>query len=256
LSRDWEIWGPNGGYLAALALRAAGMQSGIHRPASIHCQFLSSPKFDRVTLEVTCLKRGRRVEAWSVQMLQAGEPVLQALVRTAVETVGPSHRIAMPEVPEPEQLKGFWELWPDSPGRQLRFWNNIEGKSVDQSTTLEPRTGPRRDWIRFQPQPCFEDLFLDAARYLILLDAWGWPAVHSMYPDADFIAPNLDVTAWFHDFAPTSQWLLIEQESPVAAQGLIGVGGKVWGQNGRLLATGGAQLFCLQTRPESVAGRG
>jgi hypothetical protein len=26
LSRDWEIWGPNGGYLASLALRAAGAQ--------------------------------------------------------------------------------------------------------------------------------------------------------------------------------------------------------------------------------------
>ncbi|MCU1360752.1 MAG: hypothetical protein JWN99_2041, partial [Ilumatobacteraceae bacterium] len=24
LSRDWEIWGPNGGYVGALMLRAAG----------------------------------------------------------------------------------------------------------------------------------------------------------------------------------------------------------------------------------------
>src|SRR4029077_20273976 len=34
LSRDWEIWGPNGGYVAALALRAAGAPSRLAAPAS------------------------------------------------------------------------------------------------------------------------------------------------------------------------------------------------------------------------------
>lgn len=27
LSEDWRIWGPNGGYVAAVALRAAGAES-------------------------------------------------------------------------------------------------------------------------------------------------------------------------------------------------------------------------------------
>ena len=27
VSKDWEIWGPNGGYMAALALRAAGREA-------------------------------------------------------------------------------------------------------------------------------------------------------------------------------------------------------------------------------------
>lgn len=253
LSKDWQIWGPNGGYLAALALQAAGMQSKIRRPASISCQFLTSPRFEAVELEVTALRERRRSEAWSVQMLQAGEPVLQALVRTASQAPGPAHQTKMPAVLGPESLKTYWELWPDSPGQRMPFWRNIEGRGVDQSLSLEPRTGPRRDWAKFQPQPCFDEPFIDAARCLILLDTWGWPAVHSMYPQADFIAPNLDVSVWFHDFSPTSEWLLIEHESPIAAQGLVGVCGKVWSQDGRLLATGGAQLCCLPINPESLA---
>ena len=34
LSRDWEVWGPNGGYVASIALRAAGAVSRFRRPAS------------------------------------------------------------------------------------------------------------------------------------------------------------------------------------------------------------------------------
>jgi hypothetical protein len=53
LSKDWGIWGPNGGYLAAIALRAAGEVANIQRPASFYCHFLSSPSFDTVELTVS-----------------------------------------------------------------------------------------------------------------------------------------------------------------------------------------------------------
>ena len=34
VSDDWEIWGPGGGYVAAIALRAAGAESPFGRPGS------------------------------------------------------------------------------------------------------------------------------------------------------------------------------------------------------------------------------
>lgn len=63
-----------------------------------------------------------------------------------------------------------------------------------------------------------------------------------------YIAPNLDTSVWFHQFSPRSEWLLIDHDCPVAARGLMGVSGKVWDVDGRLLATGSAHLCCLPTQ--------
>ena len=59
LSPDWEIWGPNGGYLASVALRAAGLATGRARPASLVGHFLGVAAFDRVDLDVDILRTSR-----------------------------------------------------------------------------------------------------------------------------------------------------------------------------------------------------
>jgi acyl-CoA thioesterase II len=246
LSNEWEVWGPNGGYLAAIALRAAGMHAEIRRPSSLYCHFLSSPKFESVQLEVQVLKRGRRSESLSVCMLQNDKPVLQALIRTTAEAAGYEHQqMEAPHVPPPEALKSWAELWPDYDGPRYKFWNNLESKPVDQSISRQPAEAVRRDWIRFVPQACFEDAFVDAARSLILLDTYGFPAAYQMYPDNRYIAPNLDTSAWFHHTSRHSDWLLIDHACPVAAKGLMGVSGNVWDGNGKLIATGSAHLCCI-----------
>jgi acyl-CoA thioesterase II len=245
LSREWEIWGPNGGYLAAIALRAAGTAAQIHRPASFYCHFLSSPAFDTVQLEVKVLKRGHRAESFAVEMTQQGKPILHALVKTAADAPGYSHQHPeAPEVPGPETLKTYEELLPNA-RPSFSFWNNIERRPVDQGTTDEPKEPVIRAWTRYRPRACFEDPFLDAARSLILLDTYGFPAAYRRYRSWEYLAPNLDTSAWFHSFNPECEWLLIDCECIVADRGLMGVGGKVWDTEGRLLATGSAQLCCI-----------
>jgi acyl-CoA thioesterase-2 len=244
LSREWEIWGPNGGYLAALALRAAGLQAEIAQPASFYCHFLRSPAFDRVELEVSPLRRGRRSESLAVRMTQREEPVLQALVRTAAEAPGYEHQQPrMPEVPPPETLSEYRR-------QPFAFWQNIERRLIEdwehaEEKPPEDRRAIVREWTRFRPQPCFDDPFIDAARSLILLDTYGWPAAYRKYRDRAMIAPNLDTGVWFHQPASRSEWLLIDHECPIGHHGLLGVSGRVWSADGLLVATGGAQLCCL-----------
>src|ERR1700678_2069069 len=92
LSEDWEIWGPNGGYLATIALRAAGEVAQIQQPASFYCHFLSSPVFDTVQLDVRVLKRARRAESFAVEMKQKDKPILHALIKTAADAPGYRHQ--------------------------------------------------------------------------------------------------------------------------------------------------------------------
>jgi acyl-CoA thioesterase II len=244
LSREWEIWGPNGGYLAALALRAASLCAEIAQPASFYCHFLRSPDFDRVELDVSLLRQGRRSESLAVSMTQQDKPVLQALVRTAADAPGYEHQQPlMPAVPAPETLSEHRRL-------PFPFWHNIERRLIDvgehaEDEPPEGRTAVVREWTPFRPQPCFEDPFLDAARSLILLDTYGWPAAYRKYRDHALVAPNLDTSVWFHQPAPRAEWLLVDHECLVGHHGLLGVGGRVWSDEGLLLATGGAQLCCL-----------
>ena len=77
LSRDWEIWGPNGGYLAVIALRAAGTHTSLRRPATFSCHYLGVADFDAVDLEVRTIRGSRRAASIAVSMTQAGKTILE-----------------------------------------------------------------------------------------------------------------------------------------------------------------------------------
>jgi acyl-CoA thioesterase II len=245
LSEDWEIWGPNGGYLAAIALRAAGKVAQIERPASFYCHFLSPPAFDDVQLDVSPIKQGRRAESFAVEMKQQDKPILHAMIKTTADAPGYSHQhLQAPDVPSPADLETYRRV--DDPHHPaFSFWDNLERRPIDRSTTDRPAAPVLREWARFQPRACFEDPFLHAARALILLDTYGFPAAYRKYRSWEYLAPNLDTSVWFHQLNPGCEWLLIDHECIVANDGLMGVSGRVWDTGGKLLATGSAQLCCI-----------
>jgi acyl-CoA thioesterase len=243
LDEAWEIWGPSGGYLAAIALSAAGRRAEIPRPASFYCHFLSPPAFDEVELRVEVLKRGGRSEALSVAMTQREKPILQALVRTAAEA--PGYRHQEPEAPSVARPDASVLIHPE----RYSFWNNVTWRRPESAETATAAVV--RDWLRFEPTACFDDPFIDASRPLILLDTFGWPAVYERHRGSDYTAPNLDICVNFHRSAADSEWLLIDHECPVADDGLLGVSGRVWSDDGRLLATGIAQLCCIPLPSEA-----
>src|SRR6266446_8868396 len=106
LSRDWEIWGPNGGYVAAIALRAAGGHSRFDRPASLVGHFLGVGDFDLpLDIETTTLREAKRAQSTRVSMTQSGQPIFDAMVWSVGDVSGLEHDFApMPETVAPESV--------------------------------------------------------------------------------------------------------------------------------------------------------
>ncbi len=249
LSRDWEIWGPNGGYMAAIALRAAGALAQIPRPVSFAGHFLRPAKFDPVDIAVEAIQSGRRAESLRVRIRQDERPVFEAIVRTARAGPGLEHvDYPSPDVPGPEGLANMDELRKEQT-QYHKFWQNLEGRPiVNRWVAPEERVpeAPRaRDWFRFRPREVFDDPFVDAARGLLLVDTMLWPAAYNRHPNPDFIAPSLDLTAQFHRASPESPWLFCDAHAPLGEAGLISGSARIFDIEGRLVASGGSQLMCV-----------
>jgi acyl-CoA thioesterase-2 len=207
--------------------------------------------FHEVEIEVTTLQQGRRAESFHVVMTQDDRPLLQAIVRTAAEDTLLEHDYSQPpDVPDPEGLRTWPELFPGDDGPPIPFWNNFEGRIIDLEYELLPFPKPKREpvyreWYKFVPQASFDDPFVDAGRSLMLIDTRAWSAAYRPHQSQDHQAPNLDVTCWFHQAAHDSEWLLVDYESPIARDALIGCHGRIWSRDRRLIASGGTQLLCI-----------
>lgn len=251
LSEDWNIWGPNGGYVAAICLRAAGAATGLARPATIACHYLEFGQFDEVSLRVEVLRSTKRTAAAHVQMLQGDRRLADATVWAISDDLqGYEWDDAVaPDVPKPAEVTA-----PEATGGQspYSFARNFEQRRVSTMTFEEWETfdgGPHvaQAWMRFVPRSTFDDPWIDACRSLILLDTWAWAAAASGLGADErgrYLGPNLDVTARFHADASNSDWLLVDARAPVASGGLIGTDVSVWTLDGKLASSAGAQLIC------------
>jgi acyl-CoA thioesterase-2 len=252
LSRDWEIWGPMGGYVAACALRAAGVAGGRPFPAAFSCHYLGVARFEPVDIAVETRRSGRSATSQRVEVTQDGRPVLDAMVWSAESVEGLEHdETVAPDVPGPDDLLERGELFPDGSARPFPFWENLEAKPVEVEPVWPP-DGPRparwQEWLRFIPTPSFSDPWVDAARSVILVDLPSWPSAHRPHAwrNPPFTAPTLDLNVAFHQPTTGEEWLLCDGAAPLSTGGLFGWTARVWSRSGRLLSSGGGQ--CLYRR--------
>jgi acyl-CoA thioesterase-2 len=257
LSRDWEIWGPMGGYVAATALRAAGEESPFRRPASFQCHYLGVAAFDQVDIEVVALRAGRQAASHRVSIRQGDRAILEAMVWSVADgdpTLVHDEAVA-PDVPGWGDVPTVAEraaaagLDPQPP---FPFWLNFESRPLQWQPDWPP-PGPLpaiwQSWLRFLAWEGHADPWLDAARSTLLIDLPSWPSGSKphAWTEPRFMAPTLDLSVAFHRIAADEDWLLLEGTSPVAEDSMIGWTGRLWAPGGRLVASGGGQTLVRPT---------
>lgn len=231
--RWWVGRGPNGGYLAALILRAltATVGDSARAPRSLTVHFLAVPEEGPVRIECAVERAGRSLSTLSARMLQ-GERVM-ALGLASFSTPWPGIGYAdapMPDVPAPEEIARV-----EAGGGLPEFVANFDMRfaigPVPFSSAQRALTG---GWLRLaEPEP------LDPVAVAAYMDAWA-PALFAR-TSAPVGAPTIDYTVHFRATLPRpdagrEDFQLARFSSSVAAEGFWEEDGELWSRDGTLLA--------------------
>jgi acyl-CoA thioesterase len=223
--------GANGGYLAALILRA--MVSELDDPArearSLTCHYLRPPAVGEVRLDVSVQRSGRSLSTVTARLSQADALCVLAVAAFGIELNGAVDYAAQaPPAPRPERVDRL------APVAEVPITTHF----VMRPTIGAPLYAGAEDsvtggWLRFaDPQA------LDAPALAMYADAW-WPSPLPRLT-RPVAAPTIDLTVHFR--APAVAAAIDEEpvlavfRSSTAAGGFFEEDGQLWSRDGVLLA--------------------
>jgi acyl-CoA thioesterase len=243
----WIVRGPNGGYVAALVLRA--LEAAVADPSrtarSLTIHFTSPPAAGAARVHTALERTGRSLTTASARLEQDGKLRALAVAAFSKPRPGPTFdHLEMPDVPPPEACE---RLTPPADGAlslraRYESWHALGARPFGEPTDEAVAGG----WIRLAEAPGPIDAPLLAA----YSDAWP-PAVFS-HPGRDAIAagvPTVDLTVHFRAPYPADadprDPVLVVFRSRYAGEGFVEEDGEIWTRDGRLL---------VQSRQLAVVG--
>ncbi len=230
----WVVNGPNGGYIAALMLRAmqerVGDEARIPRSLTVH--YTSPPSEGPAELETEVLRSGRSLSSITCRLVQDGK--LRAFAVAAIsKTRDGDHFIdlRMPEAPPAESLEPYAGLLPLHRRYEMRF---LPGSERDAGSD----TAQTAAWIRLaEPGRA-----IDAQLLAAYADALP-PAVFALSGGIDRFGPvpTVDLTVHFRhpeawaSVAPDAFCLAVFR-TRLKDGAFLEEDGEIWSPNGQLLA--------------------
>lgn len=233
----WIVVGPNGGYLAAILLRALSAAAGDpeRAPRSLTVHYVSPAQEGPVRIATRVERAGRSLSTLSARLEQNGALVALALAAFAKPRQSPEfHDLHMPEVPPPESLQlrpvGGEDV---APLRQRLESRVVFGEAMRATSTHALAGG----WLRSA-----EPRTADSPFVALLCDAWP-PSVaqHRALASGRLRGmPTVDLTIHFRapvpaDARPEDFYLGVFRSRTLEA-GFVEEDGEIWTRGGVLLA--------------------
>ena len=232
----WVVRGPNGGYIAALLVRALEQAVGDpSRPLrSLTVHYLRPPAEGEARVETALERAGRGVTNASARLFQAGKLKAIALAAFARASASVEMHHALPPEVAPAEACPLRSASGIPIHEQFEQRVAIGPLPMSGPRTREARTG---GWLRLvEPRP------LDAALLVAYADAWP-PAVFatSEIPPSAGGVPTVDLTVHVRTPLPApgvgpADPVLVSFRTREVSQGLLEEDGEIWSRDGRLLA--------------------
>ena len=227
----WVIRGPNGGYLAALVLRAitTDVADPARRPRSFTVHYLRPPQEGAVELIVQPERVGRTTTVVTARMLQDGKLTALAVAALGLDRPGPEFaHLPMPDAPGPDDLSP-----PQRPPVDIPLRARFETRVAIGRPPWNPEPATQAvtgGWLRLvEAEP------LDAHVVAALTDAW-FPAIFTTTKQPLGV-PTVDLTIHFRDEPPAAHdWCFVRFVSRHGSGGFLEEDGEIWSRDGRLLA--------------------
>jgi len=219
--------GPNGGYVAAIVLRAMSAQLGdpARHARSLTCHYLRSPQAGELRVDVTLERSGRSLSTLTARLSQEGRLCVIAVGAFAIELDGVlDYNGSPPATAGPESTPAL------PPAPQVPIATHFEMRpALGEALYAGADEALSGGWLRFaEPEP------LDAAALAMFADAW-WPSPLPRLTRPASL-PTIDLTVHFRSPAVSDEPVLAVFRSSTSAGGFFEEDGELWSRDGVLLA--------------------
>jgi len=227
----WDVMGnANGGYLLAMAARAAAHAATRPDPVTVTAHFLRPAKPGPVTIENEVLRSGRRFAV--VRSTVVGDETVVAVLGT-YGTLEPSDYVERlesgpPDIPAPDDCIPILPTTTFPPP----FMGRVEVR-LDPADTLfaegTPSGRPRvQGWFRLRDEEP-----MDTVALLVAVDAFPPTIFNANLPIA--WTPTIELTAHIRA-RPQQGWLRCAFTTRFISGGFLEEDGEVWDESGTLVA--------------------
>ena len=237
IDEGWLVFrGPNGGYVAAIVLRALieTVADESRPPRSLTIHYIAPADVGPITVATAVERQGRSLTSCSARITQGDR--LVALAMAAFSSPRPGPEFCDREMPTVAPVADFpvEPTLPDAPAIARRWdtrWAIGQRPWTDEPPAHEAVAG---GWIRLE-----EPQILDACAVAAITDAWI-PPVFSRTHER-MVVPTIDLTIHFRSALPLSgatpdDFLLAVFRTSAAKDGLFEEDGEVWSRDGVLVA--------------------